>query len=110
MIVADAGAGRITDPLIASSSVYQFVTELARIQATTLRDRDNWSENIRLAAEFIEHNYSQMVSIDQLSEHVSLSKYYLIRRFSASTGLTPGAYLTRVRTEKAMELLRGTSS
>lgn len=50
-----------------------------------------------------------MISIDQLSEHVSLSKYHLIRRFSASTGLTPGAYLTRVRTEKAMELLRGTS-
>ncbi|MNC52143.1 HTH-type transcriptional activator RhaS [compost metagenome] len=50
-----------------------------------------------------------MISIDQLSDHVSLSKYHLIRRFSASTGLTPGAYLTRVRTEKAMELLRGTS-
>jgi AraC family transcriptional regulator, arabinose operon regulatory protein len=33
----------------------------------------------------------------------------LIRRFSHSTGLTPGAYLTRVRTEKAMELLRETT-
>ncbi|WP_338552715.1 AraC family transcriptional regulator [Paenibacillus sp. KS-LC4] len=109
MIVADAGAGRITDPLIASSYVYQFVTELARMQVTTLRDRENWSLSIRLAAEFIEHHYAQMISMDQLSEHVSLSKYHLIRRFSASTGLTPGAYLTRVRIEKAMELLRGTS-
>lgn len=109
MIVNDAAAGRITDPLIASSCIYQFMTELARLQVTTLRNRDNWSENVRRAAEFIEHNYSQMISIDQLSEHVSLSKYHLIRRFSASTGLTPGAYLTRVRTEKAMELLRGTS-
>ncbi len=109
MIVVDAGAGRITDPLIASSCVYQFVTELARMQGTTLRDREKWSDNVRRAAEFIELNYSQMISIDQLSEHVSLSKYHLIRRFSASTGLTPGSYLTRVRTEKAMELLRGTS-
>lgn len=108
MIVVDAEAGRISDPLLASSCVYQFVTELARIQVTTLRNKDNWSENIRSAAEFIEHNYSRMISIEQLSEHVSLSKYHLIRRFSASTGLTPGAYLTRVRTEKAMELLRGT--
>ncbi|WIV19983.1 AraC family transcriptional regulator [Paenibacillus polygoni] len=108
MIVADAAAGRIIDPLIASSCVYQFMTELARLQVTTLRNRDNWPENVRLAAAFIEANYSQMISIDQLSEYVSLSKYHLIRRFSASTGLTPGAYLTRVRTEKAMELLRGT--
>lgn len=109
MIVADAGAGRISDPLIASSCIYQFMTELARMQVTTLQNRENWAENVRRAAEFIELNYSRMISIDQLSEHVSLSKYHLIRRFSATTGLTPGAYLTRVRTEKAMELLRGTS-
>ncbi|UQZ36156.1 AraC family transcriptional regulator [Paenibacillus sp. PK3_47] len=108
MIVNDAAAGRISDPLIASSCIYQFMTELSRLQAATLRNRDNWPENVRRAAEFIEHNYSRMISIDQLSEHVSLSKYHLIRSFSASTGLTPGAYLTRVRTEKAMELLRGT--
>ncbi|SDC62854.1 AraC-like ligand binding domain-containing protein [Paenibacillus sp. CF095] len=109
MIVTDAAAGRITDPLIASSSVYQFMTELTRLQKTTLRNRENWSENIQIAVEYIENNYSKMISIDHLAEHVSLSKYHFIRRFSSSTGLTPGAYLTRVRTEKAMELLRGTT-
>ncbi|MCP1426845.1 AraC-like DNA-binding protein [Paenibacillus xylanexedens] len=109
MIVTDAAAGRITDPLIASSSVYQFMTELTRLQKTTLRNRENWSENIQIAVEYIENNYSKMISIDHLAEHVSLSKYHFIRRFSSSTGLTPGVYLTRVRTEKAMELLRGTS-
>jgi transcriptional regulator GlxA family with amidase domain len=50
-----------------------------------------------------------MISVDQLAERVALSKYHFIRRFSASTGLTPGAYLTRVRIEKAMEFLRGTT-
>ncbi|KWX86310.1 AraC family transcriptional regulator [Paenibacillus riograndensis] len=109
MIVNDAAAGRISDPLIASSSIYQFMTELSRLQVTTLRNKDNWSESIRRAAGYIEHNFAQMISIEQLSEHVSLSKYHLIRRFSASTGLTPGAYLTRIRIEKAMELLRGSS-
>lgn len=108
MIVADAGAGRISDPLIASSCVYQFATELARLPAASLRNRENWPENVRRAAEFIELNYARMISIDQLSEHVSLSKYHLIRRFSACTGMTPVAYLTRIRTEQAMELLRGT--
>lgn len=109
MIVADAGAGRISDPYIASSCVYQFATELARMQVMSRKDQENWPESVKRAAEFIEGNYARMISIDQLSEHVSLSKYHLIRRFSDSTGLTPGAYLTRVRTEKAMELLRGTT-
>ncbi|WP_418041652.1 helix-turn-helix domain-containing protein [Paenibacillus xylanilyticus] len=108
MIVNDAAAGRISDPLIASSSVYQFMTELARLQVTTLRNKHAWPDNIKRAAEFIEQHYSQMISIDLLAEHVSLSKYHLIRRFSASTGLTPVAYLTRIRMDKAMELLRGT--
>lgn len=109
MIVTDAAAGRITDPLIASSSVYQFMTELVRLQKTTLSNRENWSGNIQRAVEYIENNYSKMISMDHLAEHVCLSKYHFIRRFSSSTGLTPGAYLTRVRTEKAMELLRGTA-
>lgn len=109
MIITDAGAGRITDPYIASSCVYQFVTELTRMQVTSQKNKENWPESVKRAAELMEINYAQMISIDQLSEHVALSKYHLIRRFSDSTGLTPGAYLTRVRTEKAMDLLRGTS-
>ncbi|MBB6020043.1 AraC-like DNA-binding protein [Paenibacillus sp. JGP012] len=109
MIVTDAAAGRITDPFIASSSVYQFMTELVRLQTTTRHNRENWSEHIRQAAAYIENDYASMISMDQLAEQVSLSKYHLIRRFSASTGITPGVYLTRVRIEKAMELLRGTT-
>ncbi|WP_434751199.1 helix-turn-helix domain-containing protein [Paenibacillus amylolyticus] len=109
MIVTDAAAGRIADPLIAASSVYQFMTELVRLQTTTQHNRENWSEPIRQSAAYLENNYAHMISMDQLAEHVSLSKYHFIRRFSASTGLTPGAYLARVRIEKAMELLRGTT-
>ncbi|NGZ77844.1 AraC family transcriptional regulator [Saccharibacillus alkalitolerans] len=108
MIVTDAAAGRISDPLIASSCVYQFMTELVRAQVVNSRSRSNWPENIRHAAEFIERDYADMVSIDQLAEHVGLSKYHLIRRFSSSVGMTPGVYLARIRIEKAMELLRGT--
>lgn len=109
MIVTDAAAGRITDPLIASSSVYQFMTELVRLQTTTRHNRENWPEHIQQATKYIETDYASMVSVDQLAERVALSKYHFIRRFSASTGLTPGVYLTRVRIKKAMELLRGTT-
>ncbi|MBY9077418.1 helix-turn-helix transcriptional regulator [Paenibacillus sp. HN-1] len=108
LIYAEAHAGRITDPLLASSYVYQFATELARMKAAGQRDRSEWPERITMAAEYIERNYSGMISIDQLSDYVGLSKYHLIRTFSACTGLTPVSYLNRVRTERAMELLRGT--
>lgn len=108
LMVADAAAGRISDPFAASSWVYQFMTELVRLQVTDQRDRSNWPNSVRLTADFIERHYARMIGIEQLADRVSLSKYHLIRRFSASTGVTPGAYLARVRIEQAMELLRGT--
>ncbi|OWA33110.1 AraC family transcriptional regulator [Saccharibacillus sp. O16] len=109
LVVADAAAGRISDPLAASSWVYQFMTELVRLPLTDQRDRSNWPDAVRQTALFIEQHYAQMIGIEQLAERVSLSKYHLIRRFSISTGVTPGAYLARVRVEQAMELLRGSS-
>ncbi|ASA22437.1 helix-turn-helix transcriptional regulator [Paenibacillus donghaensis] len=109
-IFAEAFAGRITDPLLSSSYVYQFVTELCRFPTSNLRNRAEWPTNVRQASEYIEQYYASMISMEQLSEQVSLSKYHLIRRFAEITGMTPNSYLNRVRTEKAMELLRHTDS
>ena len=93
MIVTDAAAGRITDPFIASSSVYQFMTELVRLHTTARHNRENWPEPIRQATKYIENDYASMISMDELAERVALSKYHFIRRFSASTGLTQAPIL-----------------
>jgi AraC-like DNA-binding protein len=55
--------------------------------------------------EFIRMNYSQDLSLKQLSRLACLSPYYFQRLFLESTGISPHDYLVQVRIRKARELL-----
>lgn len=104
----EANAGRITEPYTASSFVYQFVCELCRFAAAPQGNRRDWTEKVRLAAEYMDAHYDCMISLDQLSDRLGLSKYHLVRAFAAAVGVTPNEYLNRARIEQAMQLLRQT--
>lgn len=107
-IITEAHAGRITDPYIASSYVYQFITELCRHAAAGQRNREQWPQAVRQAAQFIEFHYNRMIGQEQLAEQLQLSKFHLLRSFTKHVGVTPNDYLNRIRIEKAVELLRTT--
>ncbi|RKP57332.1 AraC family transcriptional regulator [Cohnella endophytica] len=107
-IFAEAQAGRITDPYLASSYVYQFITELSRASATTNRNKDGWPDSIQEAVQFMDANYFRMIGQDQLAEKLKLSKFHLLRTFTKYVGVTPNDYLNRIRMEKSIELLRTT--
>lgn len=109
-IFTEARAGRIADAYIASSYVYQFIAELGRFALSDQRDRAGWPDKIRTAASYIETNYAQLVSLDELAENLHVSKYHLQRTFAEKVGLTPHEYTNRIRIERAMELLRQTES
>lgn len=104
----EADAGRITDPYTASSFVYQFVSELCKYASAPQGEREDWPVKVRRAAEYMEENFDRMLSLDQLSDKLDVSKYHLIRIFTAAAGVTPSEYLTRIRIEKAIHLLRHT--
>jgi len=104
----EANAGRITEPHAASSFVYQFVSELCRYASTPQGDRRDWPAKVREAADYIESHYARMLSLDQLSERLGVSKYHFLRTFTAAAGVSPGEYLTRIRIEQAIHLLRHT--
>ncbi len=105
-IYEEARAGRISDPYLASSYVYQFVTELVRY---SLGSHADWPDKVKRAAQIIESRYASMLSLEQMADELGWSKYHFLRMFAASVGMTPGDYLNRIRTERAMELLRTTS-
>lgn len=107
-ITREAHAGRITDPYIASSLLYQFMMELARLSSNGTRSESEWPAAVREAARFIEANYRSMVSQEILAETLRISKFHLLRTFNKHTGVTPNEYLNRIRIEKAVELLRTT--
>ncbi|BDZ48269.1 hypothetical protein GCM10025867_05100 [Frondihabitans sucicola] len=46
------------------------------------------------------------LDLDRIASVAFLSKWSFVRRFSKQFGLTPGAYLTRRRIERAQDLLR----
>ena len=53
----------------------------------------------------IEHKFHDDISICSLADELAISKNYLIKRFKAETGQTPGQYLTQYRLKRAAMLL-----
>ncbi|MEX2382711.1 MAG: helix-turn-helix domain-containing protein [Opitutales bacterium] len=60
---------------------------------------------IQRARKFIEENFSEEVSLGQVAKAMNMSIFYFCKVFKKSTGLTFTEYLTRIRIEKAKEML-----
>ncbi|MEF3353573.1 Ada metal-binding domain-containing protein [Paenibacillus sp. GYB006] len=54
---------------------------------------------------YIDHHYSESVSLNRLADEIKVSPYHLQRVCKRVTGLTPAAYLQKVRLDKAKEEL-----
>ena len=63
---------------------------------------------IQKAIDYIESNFSQPITVDDMVENVHLSKYHFIRRFKSVMGITPYSYLMTCRITESKSLLRET--
>ena len=59
--------------------------------------------------DFINLNYTERITLDELSRKLSVNKYYLQKLFKRYMGLSPNEYLIRTRLTRAKELLRTTN-
>jgi len=55
---------------------------------------------------FIDHNYASKIDLGNIADEAYFSKFHFIRLFKTIYGKTPHQYLTVVRIEKAIQLLR----
>ncbi len=55
---------------------------------------------------FIDKNFAGNIELNNIADEAYFSKYHFIRQFKKVYGKTPHQYLTTVRIEKAMQLLR----
>ena len=55
---------------------------------------------------FIDSHYAEDIDLDNIAEEAYFSKFHFIRLFKKIYSKTPHQYLTGVRIEKAMQLLR----
>lgn len=57
--------------------------------------------------DYIRQYYDTRLTLSDLSREAGVSPYYLLRVFASQTGMTPHAYMSHVRVEKAKQLIEG---
>jgi len=65
--------------------------------------------HLRRARDLVDRCYAEPLDLDSLAGAAGVSKYHFLRCFAQTYGLTPGAYLTQRRIERAQDLLRATN-
>lgn len=63
---------------------------------------------VRHAVEYITHNYSGRIRIQELAAYIGVSRSYLTSSFKRVLGLSPQEFLVNLRIEKAASLLKNT--
>lgn len=63
---------------------------------------------IQEAVNFMEHNYAQEVTVEQLAEVCGLNRSYFSKIFRDAMGCPPQEFLIRLRLSKAADQLKGT--
>lgn len=70
---------------------------------------NHYSALVQSILYYLDHNYYQDISLDEMASELSLSKKHIIAEFKKETGSTPIAYLRRKRLKQASVLLSGTN-
>lgn len=67
--------------------------------------KEEFSEEVQSACEFMENHYMEKISLDEICHHASMSKSALLRAFTLTKKITPYSYLQNIRISRAKELL-----
>jgi AraC family transcriptional regulator len=96
--------------LLARAAGCEILAELCRLGGASLAPVRGglapWAE--RRSLELMRARFSEDISLDDLAAEARLSPFHFARMFKQSVGVPPRVYLTRLRVEKACELLETT--
>jgi transcriptional regulator GlxA family with amidase domain len=67
--------------------------------------KEHADESVKKAQEFIEHNFQDKITVDQLADTFGLGRRSLERRFKKATTNTVAEYIQRVKVEAAKKRL-----
>ncbi|AMQ06225.1 AraC family transcriptional regulator [Sporosarcina psychrophila] len=96
---------KMNDAYDASSFAYSFLMELYRY-ISNIKTNDEWPKSISSAITFISNNFQNSISLDDIVDASGISKYHFTRLFHKSINITPIQYLTTIRINKSIELLK----
>lgn len=81
----------------------QYLADVASRQAIASAATD--PQAVVSAKEFVQAHVEEAITLNQVVEHVHVSRFYFCKLFKKATGLTLTEYVARVRIEKAKALL-----
>ena len=65
-------------------------------------------ESIRNIKDYLEAHYEERISLEDLAQRFFINKFYLMKRFKQTYGVTVNSYLMQIRITRAKQLLRFT--
>ncbi|NRD77946.1 AraC family transcriptional regulator [Bacillus sp. BRMEA1] len=74
-------------------------------ELTILSSSSETSHEIKLVCNYLEENYTKMITLNDLSNITGWSKYRLLRSFTKQKGISPYSYLETIRINHAKKLL-----
>jgi AraC-like DNA-binding protein len=109
-IYQDTYDQKITDTYYASAKAYEFIMECYRFIRNLEKTAKGFSLQITKALSFIQTHYHEPITLDEIAAVSGFSRFYFIKQFQHQLNMTPVQYLTKIRIQKAAELLRSTST
>ncbi|MCM3270848.1 response regulator [Paenibacillus elgii] len=87
-----------------------FVALFTKIADAIPQDEDpqHYSYHVRKVIHYFKENYHKNLSLAEVADYLQINKSYLSVHFKQETGVNFSVYLTKLRIEKAKELLRTT--
>ena len=93
-------------PIIFSSLVQLFTAMMDFMEPSSIGLPQHPNEAIKSCLEFMNHNYSQRITLQEIAAQAHLHRNYLCALFKEYTGQTVFQHLTQIRVEAAAKLLR----
>ncbi|WP_028610160.1 response regulator [Paenibacillus harenae] len=100
-----AGIGQLMEARTLKEMTASLLRDIESIESGSKRSRIE----IRVAIKWIKDNMQHPISLPILAEQVGLSPQYISRLFREETGSSVNEYITRLRMERAIELLKRTN-
>lgn len=95
----------INNSYVASASAYKFIMKFLEYLEYGYQQKNNYPISIVKAIQFIEKNYKEDITLDDIVKVSNLSKYHFTRQFKKYVKKTPINYLTNVRINNALSYL-----
>jgi transcriptional regulator GlxA family with amidase domain len=79
------------------------------VSKRALRAPDDVLVHLRRARDHVDRHFAEPLDLTVLAGQAGLSKFHFHRLFASAYGITPAAYVSQRRVERAQDLLRATT-